>query len=244
MNKGRVKILTIAGFDPSGGAGVLADVKTFESHNCMGFAVNTANTVQNEFEFIAPYWVDESIVFEQLDVLLQKHQFDFVKVGLIPSLSFLQKVITKLPEANIIWDPILSSTSGFVFKHDLSELENVLKNIYLITPNWNEVKQLSKNENAIAGAQELAKHTIVYLKGGHSEEEGKDYLFYHGNQYPLKPKSKKPIYSKHGSGCVFSSALAANFVKDYPMLKACLRSKRYIEKYLSSSSELLGYHRI
>lgn len=240
----RPKILTIAGFDPSGGAGVLADVKTFESHNCQGFAVNTANTVQNEYEFIAPYWVKENIVFEQLDILLQNHKFEYVKVGLIPSLSFLQIVIKKLGKSKIIWDPILSSTSGFVFEHDLSELENVLKKLFLITPNWNEIKQLSGSENALDGAQKLAKHTNVYLKGGHAKVEGKDYLFYNEKQYPLTPKSKKPIYDKHGSGCVFSSALAANLSKEYPMLKACLKSKRYIEKYLSSSKELLGYHKI
>lgn len=240
----RSKILTIAGFDPSGGAGVLADVKTFESFNCLGFAVNTANTVQNEYEFIAPYWVEEKIVFEQLDILLQKHQFNFVKVGLIPSLSFLQKLLEKFPETKIIWDPILSSTSGFVFNHDLSQLEKVLKKIYLITPNWNEIKQLSSNEDAIVGAQQLAEYTNVYLKGGHSEEEGKDYLFYNEKQYILNPKNKKPIHQKHGSGCVFSSALTASLAKEYPVLKACLKSKRYIEKYLSSSNELLGYHKI
>ena len=249
----RPKILTIAGFDPSGGAGVLADIKTFEAHRCLGFAVNTANTVQNEIEFIAPYWVDEKVVFEQLDVLLQQHYFEYFKVGLIPSLNFLNKIISKLklqplkPKTSnikIIWDPILSSTSGFVFEHDLSELKIVLKHIYIITPNWNETKQLSGNKDAIFGAKELAQHTIVYLKGGHSEQQGKDYLFYNGNQYPLNPKSKKSIYDKHGSGCVFSSALTANLTKEYPMLKACLRSKRYIEKYLSSSTELLGYHKI
>lgn len=243
----RPKILTIAGFDPSGGAGVLADIKTFESHNCLGFAVNTANTVQNEYEFIAPYWVDENIVFEQLDILLKKHGFKYVKIGLVPSLNFLKKVIEKLSIYNcqLIWDPILSSTSGFVFNQDLSELEQVLKKIYLITPNWNEVKQLSGEENALIGAQELASHTNVYLKGGHNvDDEGRDFLFYQGNRYSLSPKNKKSVYLKHGSGCVFSSALAANLAKHYPMLKACLRSKRYIEKYLSSSSELLGYHKI
>jgi len=245
MNK-RPKILTIAGFDPSGGAGVLADIKTFEAHRCMGFAVITANTIQNESEFIAPNWISEEEIFAQLNILLKQHQFEYVKIGLIPSLDFLKEVINQLSIYNcqLVWDPILSASAGFDFKHDLSELKEVLKQVYLITPNWNEIKQLSGNKEALKGAEELSKLTNVYLKGGHSKEVGKDYLFFDDKVYPLNPKNKKPMFEKHGSGCVFSSALTANLLKGYPIIKVCLRSKRYIEKYLNSTNELLGYHRI
>ena len=247
MNK-RPKILSIAGFDPSGGAGVLADIKTFEAHRCLGFAVITANTIQNEREFVAPNWIKEEDVFEQLDVLLKQHQFEYVKIGLVPSLGFLKNIISNLqsPISNlkIIWDPILSASAGFDFKYDLSELKEVLKQVYLITPNWNEIKQLSGNKEALKGAEELSEFTNVYLKGGHSNEVGKDYLFFEGKRNAFNPKNKKPMFDKHGSGCVFSSALAANLLRGYPLIKACLRSKRYIEKYLSSTDELLGYHRI
>lgn len=243
----RPKILTIAGFDPSGGAGVLADVKTFEAHSCLGFAVNTANTIQNENEFVASNWVDENVVLAQLDILLVEHQFDYVKIGLIPSIAFLKKIIKKLSIVNcqLIWDPILSASAGFDFKHDLSELKEVLKGIYLITPNWDEVKRLSGNEDTMKGAEELSKLTIVYLKGGHNQENiGKDYLFFDGKINALNPKAKKPIFEKHGSGCVFSAALTANLARGFSILKGSLRSKRYVEKYLSSTKELLGYHKI
>ena len=245
MNK-RPKILSIAGFDPSGGAGVLADIKTFEAHRCLGFAVVTANTIQNEKEFVAPNWIKEGEIFEQLDILLKQHQFKYVKIGLIPSLDFLKKIINQLSIYNcqLIWDPILSASAGFDFKHDLSELKEVLKHIYLITPNWNEVKQLSGNKDALKGAEELSEFTNIYLKGGHSKEVGKDYLFFEGKRNAFNPKNKKPMFDKHGSGCVFSSALTANLLRGYPIIKVCLRSKRYIEKYLSSTNELLGYHRI
>ncbi len=245
--KKRPKILTIAGFDPSGGAGVLADVKTFEAHRCLGFAVNTANTIQNEEEFLSPNWINEEEVFAQLDVLLKQHQFEYVKIGLIPSLEFLKRIIKKLPIANcqLIWDPILSASAGFDFQHELSELKEVLKEIYLITPNWDEVKRLSGNEDAMKGAAEMSKLSIVYLKGGHNQENtGKDYLFFEDKRYSFNPRNNKPIYSKHGSGCVFSSALTANLANGFSMLKGSLRSKRYIEKYLASSKELLGYHRV
>ncbi|GAB4250498.1 MAG: hydroxymethylpyrimidine/phosphomethylpyrimidine kinase [Vicingaceae bacterium] len=242
------KILTIAGFDPCGGAGVLADIKTIEANKCLGMAVITANTIQNECEFLNPNWVDEKIIFEQLDCLLKKHQFNVVKIGLIPSFEFILKISSKLRENNplvkIIWDPILSATAGFNFHKNTVDLEPVLKHVFLITPNWDEVKILSANKDAIEGAKTLAKYTTVYLKGGHSDKPGKDYLFYKGKVYPFNPKNKKTIYPKHGSGCVFSSALSAHLAKNYPIIKACLNSKRYVEHYLSSTKDLIGYHKI
>ncbi|MBL4653442.1 MAG: hydroxymethylpyrimidine/phosphomethylpyrimidine kinase [Flavobacteriales bacterium] len=241
----RPKILSIAGFDPSGGAGVLADVKTFEQHKVLGMGISTANTIQNENEFIAVNWIDETQIFSQLEILIKKHTFQFVKIGLVPNLQFLIEVLNRLCSGGtkIIWDPILSSSSGFDFKHDLSELNTVLKKIFLITPNWNETKTLSAEEEAMRGAKKLSKLTKVYLKGGHnSEQRGKDFLFTNGKVFPFNPKGKK-VSEKHGSGCVFSSALAANLTKGYPIVKACLQSKEYVTKVLESNESLLGYHK-
>jgi hydroxymethylpyrimidine/phosphomethylpyrimidine kinase len=248
MSKERKKILTIAGFDPSGGAGLLADIKTIEANKCLGFAVCTANTIQNENEFVAPNWINEAEVFAQLDVLLKGHQFEYVKIGLIPSLAFLLKAITTLitqhSQPKIIWDPILSASAGFDFGYDLSELKTILEAIYLLTPNWNEIKQLTDNVDAMEGAKTLSKFSNVYLKGGHNPDlKGKDYLFYEEKIYPFNPKVKV-LYEKHGSGCVFSSALTANLAIGFPIIKACLRSKSYMYKFLNSSPTLLGSHRL
>ena len=207
----RPKILTIAGFDPSGGAGILADIKTFEAHRCLGFAVCTANTIQTENEFLAPHWINEEEVIEQLNMLLKQHQFEYVKIGLIPSLTFLKKIISTLntqhSTPNIIWDPVLSASAGYDFKYDLSELKEILKNVYLITPNWEEVKQLSGNADANLGAEELSQFTNVYLKGGHQlENPGKDYVYFEEKKCSFNPKPKKQVHAKHGSGCVLSSA--------------------------------------
>jgi len=246
--KTRPKILTIAGFDPSGGAGLLADVKTIEANKCAAFAVCTANTIQNETEFISPNWIDEKMVFAQLDILLKEHQFEFVKIGLIRSLEFLKKTIQKLKTNNqqpkIIWDPILSASAGFDLGYDLSELKEVLKEVYIITPNWNEVKQLSGNEDAQLGAEQLAQFTNVYLKGGHNpDRKGKDYFYFEQKIFPFNPKVNVR-YEKHGSGCVFSSVLTANLALGFPIIKACLRSKSYMYKFLNSSPSLLGTHRM
>lgn len=248
MSKQRKKILTIAGFDPSGGAGLLADIKTIEANKCSGFAVCTANTIQNENEFVSPNWINEDEIFKQLDILLKEHQFEYVKIGLIPSLDFLKKIIATLitqhPQPKLIWDPILSASSGFNFEYDLLELKAILKSIFIVTPNWNEIKQLSGKEDAQKGAETLAQFTNVYLKGGHNPEvKGKDYLFYEGKVFPFNPKVKV-LYEKHGSGCVFSSTLTANLAIGFPIIKACLRSKSYMYKFLNSSPTLLGRHRL
>ena len=248
MSKERVKILTIAGFDPSGGAGLLADVKTIEANKCAAFAVCTANTIQNENEFVAVNWIAEEEVLAQLDILLKVHQFEYIKIGLIPSLAFLKKIIQKLNTKNqqpkVIWDPILSASAGFDFNHDLSDLKEVLKDIYIITPNWNEIIQLSGNDNAKKGAEQLVQLTNVYLKGGHNPEtKGKDYFYFEEEILAFNPKVKV-LYEKHGSGCVFSSALASNLAIGYPLIKACLRSKSYMYKFLNSSKGLLGRHKL
>tara|TARA_B100000809_G_scaffold119529_1_gene117780 strand:+ start:11973 stop:12719 length:747 start_codon:yes stop_codon:yes gene_type:complete len=248
MSKKRVKILTIAGFDPSGGAGLLADVKTIEANKCAAFAVCTANTIQNEKEFIAVNWIEEDEVFAQMDILLKAHQFKFVKVGLISSLEFLKKIIKIINSYNekpkIIWDPILSASAGFDFNHDLTALDEVLKDIYIITPNWNEIKKLSENNDPENGAEQLAQLTNVYLKGGHNPlRKGKDYFYYNESVFSFNP-NVKVRYEKHGSGCVFSSALASNLAKGYPIIKSCLRSKSYMYKFLNSSTNLLGSHKL
>jgi hydroxymethylpyrimidine/phosphomethylpyrimidine kinase len=249
MSNQRNKVLTIAGFDPSGGAGLLADIKTFESNSCLGFAINTANTIQHENEFVSPNWIAEEEVFNQLNLILKQHEFKYIKIGLIASLDFLKRLIANIQfsisNCKLVWDPILSASAGFDFKHDLAALKEVLKHIYLITPNWNEAQQLTGNKDGLKGAEALSIMTNVYLKGGHNLENlGKDYLFVDGKTFILNPKIKKPIFEKHGSGCVFSAVLTANLAKDYSLLKACLRSKRYVEHFLSSSPTLLGYHKI
>jgi len=104
--KKRPYILTIAGFDPSGGAGILADCKTFEKHKCLGMAVITANTIQIEDRFISLNPVNEHLVLQQLETLLQQYYFKYIKIGLIPSVALLQQCVKRiqkyLPEAKII----------------------------------------------------------------------------------------------------------------------------------------------
>jgi len=249
MNK-KPYILTIAGFDSSGGAGLLADVKTFEQHKCVSMGVQTANTIQTEDEFIAVNWISEEIILQQLDTLLDRYTFRYIKVGLVPNLelllAILKKCKAKKPNVKIIWDPILVSSTGFDFKHELKNLEAILQLTYLITPNWNEVQKLTNNSDAKEGAKALSKFTQVLLKGGHNEsDKGKDYLFENEEATSFNPqKIAKSIYPKHGSGCVLSASITANLNHGYTLHKSILKSKRYIEHFLASDKGLLGRHKI
>lgn len=230
--------MTIAGFDPSGGAGVLADCKTFEQNKTQGLAVMTANTMQTEDTFKRVDWIADEIILEQLNLLLDRYKIRFIKIGLISSSTLLERIVTTLNQKSsnptIVWDPILSASAGGAF--DLDRFGDFLKNEncknLIITPNLPEYKalELEKNENTI------------YLKGGHAENKGKDMLYFQGKEFPFAPQIKTD-FSKHGTGCIFSSALLANLALEYPMIKASLRAKRYVEKRLVSNPSLLAYHK-
>ncbi|MEX1000817.1 MAG: hydroxymethylpyrimidine/phosphomethylpyrimidine kinase [Crocinitomicaceae bacterium] len=244
MSNKRPYILTIAGFDPSAGAGILADLKTFEQNKCMGMAVQTANTIQTEDTFHSVNWVNEQLIMEQLTALTNRYEFEYVKIGLVQGAKQLSDIIKHpgLKKAKLIWDPVLKSSSGFDFEQDVASLSELFKHLYLITPNTDEVKELLHEQDEIKAAKKLAEEVKVLLKGGHREKQkGKDLLFDAASirAYNPKPGNYTP---KHGSGCVFSSAIAANLAKGYTLHKSILRAKRYVERYLVSNSGLLGHH--
>jgi len=145
-------------------------------------------------------------------------------------------------DVRIIWDPVLSASAGFDFKMELNDLSEVLKQLYFITPNWPEATKLSGGLPALEGAEFLAKYSNVYLTGGHNQKDlGRDYVFFNGKKLSFKSK-KVSVYEKHGSGCVFSTIFTANLARNYPLIKACLRTKKYMIGFIESNPGLLGYH--
>lgn len=240
----RTNILTIGGFDPCAGAGVLADIKTFEQLGLYGHAVNTANTIQVEDQFVSVNWVDDSIIEQQLDLLLSKYEFSVVKVGLIPSLGWIKKIKSKLnDDVKIVWDPILKASAGFEFDHS-GDFSEALSHVYLITPNTIEAQSMMNENDAHDAAQLMSKHCHVLLKGGHSEERpGFDYLYFKDTKLEYTPRSAQ-VSAKHGSGCVLASAVASYLALGKAVVEACERAKTYTEMVLSSNESLLGYHNV
>lgn len=249
MSTNRPFVLTVAGFDPSSGAGVLADVKTLEQHQVYGLAIVTGNTIQTENEFIKIEWIEMDFVIESIEILCNKYEIKAVKIGIIPSLDYLENIVSTIkriaPKTKIIWDTVLKSSTEFDFMNigNRIQLELILKQIDLITPNYNEIVRLShSNETPENIAKSFSKFCAVLLKGGHNWDAlGTDFLFLKDEIVILLPKTKISL-SKHGSGCVLSSAITANMALGLDTITSCKKAKIYIEKFLNSNTTLLGYH--
>lgn len=248
MSTNRPFVLSIAGFDPTAGAGVLADIKTFEQHQVTGFAITTANTIQTENEFFDIEWTNLNFVIRSIETLFKNYNIQSVKIGIIPSLDYLNQILSAIktlsPATKIIWDPVLKSTTKFEFMKmkDQSDLNQVLSKIDLITPNYNEMEVLFLGFISEKLWLQNPIPTSVLLKGGHNPSEtGTDRLFLKNEIIDFLP-SKEKCFEKHGSGCVLSSAITANLALNFPLIEACKNAKTYIEKYLSSTSNLIGYH--
>lgn len=247
MNKQRPYCLSIAGFDPSGGAGVIADCKTFEQLKVNGLSVITCNTIQTEDNFYSYNWISNEIILEQLQILLDRYPVKYVKIGLIKDseilLEILQVLKNKILNPIIIWDPIILPTyadSGIDQNRFINNLQDVLESVSIITPNSIEYNKLFGNNNL--EETHLKYNQTIYLKGGHSEEKGRDILINNGKLFAFNPKTITNL-EKHGTGCIFSSALLAYLSRGFPLLKSCIRSKAYVEKRIISNRSLLAYHR-
>ena len=241
-------VLSIAGFDPSGGAGILADIKTFEANRVCGMGVLSALTFQNDILFEDLRWIEPDEILKQVAVLEKRFEFSVVKIGLIRNLDVLEIVVKALketqPGCRIIWDPIVRASAGFQFHghFERKRLFSALENCFLITPNTEEAIFLAGIDNPMEAARLLAKYCNVLLKGGHSKEEpGLDILFRQNTVEKILPAGKD-VFPKHGSGCVLSAAIAANLVKGNDLITACRNAKNYVEQFLSSNQTLLGIH--
>lgn len=249
MPTNRPFVLSIAGFDPSAGAGVLADIKTFEQHQVYGFAINTANTIQTENKFVDIQWTALEFVLQSIETLFEAYEIKAVKIGIVPSLDYIKSIIFLIkklsPKTKIVWDTVLKSTTEFDFLtiENQSDLIAVLNKIDLITPNYNEILKLDSKEKSVEiSIEKLSKSCAVLLKGGHNPDEiGVDYLHIQNQFFRLSPKNTK-IYSKHGSGCVLSAAITANLALEQNLLNACKKAKSYTENFLLSNPTQLGNH--
>jgi len=250
-NSGRPNVLVIAGYDQSGGAGVLADIKTLEAHGVYGYAVCTGLTFQNERTITSVKWCTEKEIFEQIDLCYQSARFDWAKIGIGRSVAMIGSILRHLrqhnPAIKIVLDPVIRASSGRDFWEgiDRKGFESVACQTYLLTPNWEEIGWLYPGQEVLDCCRSLSLSGVcnLYLKGGHNPEHpGRDYLWSNGEVQVLEPAAGA-VFPKHGSGCVLASSLAANLSLGYPLPIAAGRSKQYIGQFLTSNKTLLGWHR-
>ncbi|WP_413513365.1 hydroxymethylpyrimidine/phosphomethylpyrimidine kinase [Myroides odoratus] len=241
--------LSLAGFDPCAGAGLLADIKTFESLQVYGMGVLTANTIQTEDSFVKIRWEKRAYIIQQLQVILKRYQPLAIKIGVVESgedlLSYLEVIKQYTPQAFIVWDPVLRSSSAFDFTPSsfIQTLQSILTQIDLITPNYWEIDQLVNLPlTPVEKAQFLSNSCAVLLKGGHHPTtKAVDYLFALSEEVVFEPQH---IYTstKHGTGCILSSAIASYKAAGNTLPQAIRNAKQYLEKILASNSILLAYH--
>lgn len=242
-------ILTIAGHDPSGGAGLTSDIKTFQVHGLYGLSVCTAITIQNDTHFKKCIWVKKKLILSQVQTLFNRFKIEVVKIGIIKNWKTLLVVLDALhnlnPDVKVILDPIIKATAGFNFHFNERQdvLDEIWEKCYLITPNYDEIQLLYPEKNIKDTIAHIASKTHVYLKGGHRiDKKGIDELYHSGNGMVNLLPNVKTVFQKHGSGCVLSSALASNICLNMPLNKAAIASKKYIEMFLNSNQSLLGTH--
>ncbi|MFO7867841.1 MAG: hydroxymethylpyrimidine/phosphomethylpyrimidine kinase [Bacteroidales bacterium] len=229
-------VLSIAGHDPCGGAGILADIKVCEHLGAFGLGVISGITFQNDEIFEGVQWCSLEEIDQQLKPL-RKYPVAAIKIGLIESFARLEQVVelvkTYFPKAYIIWDTILKASAGFHFHAETSFSEILGKKIDLITPNYEEFQQL-----------QLDKHMprcSVLLKGGHNAEmKGTDILFSDGKETEIEGAEFETTYDKHGTGCVLSAAIATYIAVGYSEIEACTQAKVIVETLILSNKTRLG----
>ncbi|MGO2101443.1 MAG: hydroxymethylpyrimidine/phosphomethylpyrimidine kinase [Psychroflexus halocasei] len=242
-------ILTIAGHDPSGGAGIISDIKTFEAHGLYGLSVCTAVTVQNDVDFKRCDWVATETILAQIDSLFERFEINTVKIGIVESWQVLLQVIKRLhtinPSIKVVLDPVFKASAGFDFhsKEEQNILGKTWKLCTIITPNYDEIQSLYPEMTLEETLRHISRFTNVHLKGGHREDKkGWDQLHHSKIVTVHIPPTLTKISEKHGSGCVLSSTLASNLELGIELEDACKNAKLYTEQFLNSHPSLLGKH--
>lgn len=248
MEYDRPIVLSIAGYDPTGGAGVLADIKTLEQHACLGMAVITATTVQTEEECIRVEWQTIDQIKSALLPLLENYSIQWVKVGMIENINTLLSICgflkAKKPGIHIIWDSVIASSSGYPFiaNWESPALISLYEMLYLITPNADEVKLLTRNSDEQGAILSIAAHCSVLLTGGHRQAKQGEDLLLSKKQTIVLPSGVPEFYDKHGTGCILSTAVTANLANGYTLKEACMQAKHYIEQRANTNKNRLAYH--
>ncbi|MGL4336530.1 MAG: bifunctional hydroxymethylpyrimidine kinase/phosphomethylpyrimidine kinase [Turicibacter sp.] len=244
------KVLTIAGSDCSGGAGIQADLKTMMAHHVYGMSVITALTAQNTTGVYGVMEADALFVENQMDCVMQDIFPDAVKIGMVSSVCIIEMIATKLKEydvKNIVLDPVMVSTSGSKLLSDcaMNELIHTLLPLAdLITPNIFEAEclcqfKITTKADMILAAQEISKFYSgkILIKGGHLADCADDLLFDQG-QITWFEGIRLDNPNTHGTGCTLSSAIACYLAKGYFVEEAIKLSKEYLTKAIQANLDL------
>lgn len=245
-------VLSIAGSDPSGGAGIQADLKTFCAYKVYGMAAITSLTAQNTVGVQDVFHVPAAFLVKQLKAIYEDIRIDAVKIGMMGTLEnviavsrFIEE--TKVP--NLVLDPVLISGSGrpLLEEDAIQILKDTLINLCtLVTPNLAEASILTGMKVSDVNSMKEAASSIisktgvknVLIKGGHLDSEAVD-IFFDGVKFETyeAPKVQK---STHGTGCTLSSAIAAGLAQGLDIKMAVSKAKEYVLNGIKSGLDDIG----
>ncbi|MBU3190478.1 bifunctional hydroxymethylpyrimidine kinase/phosphomethylpyrimidine kinase [Clostridium bowmanii] len=250
------KVLTIAGSDSCGGAGIQADLKSFSANGVYGMSVITAITAQNTMGVFAVQDLEVEIIKAQIDAIFTDIVVDAVKIGMVSVISTIDAISEKLEQykpKNIVLDPVMISKSGYSLLKPESKTALIKKLIplaSLITPNVPEAEEILREvgsditsietvedmETAVKEMYKLGCKSVL-LKGGHMQGDAID-VFYDGIEIIHFKSERINTKNTHGTGCTLSSAIAANLARGFSMKDAIKNSKEYITIAIKHSLDI------
>lgn len=233
-------LLTIAGSDSSGGAGIQADLKTFSAHRTFGMSVVTAVTAQSTRGVFAVQDVDPDIIQKQIQAVFEDISVHGIKIGMVSRRETIKVIATTLqrfPYENLVVDPVMISKSGFdLLKPDAKAalIEYLLPMATMVTPNLPEAEEITGMKIDTPETMKQAAIKIhqmgpcyVLVKGGHLQGDAVDILF-DGKDFTTYTGKRVVTKNTHGTGCTLSSAIAANLGRGEDIHTAVKSAKAYI----------------
>jgi hydroxymethylpyrimidine/phosphomethylpyrimidine kinase len=258
-NKKYTCILTIAGSDSSGGAGIQADLKTFSALGCYGMSVITALTAQNTSSVDAIHAVPAKFVGQQIDAIFSDIEVAAIKIGMLHNIDIIEIVANKIKarpyNIPIVLDPVMVAKSGdTLLESDAIEflLNKLVPLVTIITPNLPEAqlllnKKIESRDDIKKAAKELCQKTLqaVLIKGGHLRDNDKctDCLYVKAiDRIYWYEAERIKTQNTHGTGCTLSSAIASFLALGYSLYEAVAKAKVYLsEAILAGSKFTLGH---
>ena len=249
-------LLSIAGSDCSGGAGIQADLKTFSALGTFGMSVIASVVAENTARVLSVYDLPPQAVSDQIDAVFEDIRVDAVKIGMLSNLEIMRAVARKLRQyapAHVVLDPVMVATSGGVLMQPdaLEYLRGELLPLAeLVTPNLPEAEALTGISIRTEGqmreaavrihtfmAQEHPAEKYVLVKGGHLQQDALDVL-YDGSSFQTFTAERVPSTTPHGTGCTLSSAAAAFLAKGLPVADAVKEAKSYVTEAIQHGLDI------
>lgn len=253
--KGLSRILIIAGSDPSGGAGVQADIKTAQSNNVYSSSVITCLTAQNTTQVSAINYPPISFLRSQLQTIFEDIKFDAIKIGMLGTKDIIEEVASNLDEyakkTPLVLDPVMVSTSkDLLLKQDAIKTlkTKLIPKAFIITPNSDEaevlsgikIKNISDMKKAALIIKELGARNVL-IKGGHlsfEDDKIRSVLLDEKGIFHIISNKKIGKNNIHGTGCSLASAIASNIAKNKDLLDSVRLANRYVYNSIKNSLKI------